>query len=366
MKVALSSKILIKMSTHKCILISGGAGFIGSHVVRRFVERYPDCQIVNLDALTYVGSLENLSDVQNAECYTFEKCDIRDAAAVRRVFEQYRPVGVLHLAAETHVDRSIRAPDAFLNTNVLGTAHLLKAACDLWRGDFSGKRFYHISTDEVYGSLGPTGFFTESTPYNPQSPYSASKAASDHLVRAYGNTYGLPFVISHCSNNYGPKQFPEKLIPLFVHRIQHGKPLPIYGRGDQVRDWLFVADHAAALDCVFHRGENGQTYAIGGDNEWRNLDLVHLLCRLMDEKLGYAPGRSARLIRFVEDRPGHDKRYAIDASKIKRELGWKPVVPFEQGLSQTLDWYLAHEAWVTRIASRVPQPSYIRQPPDAL
>lgn len=339
------------MYRYKCILITGGAGFIGSHVLRRFVKRYPECRIVNLDALTYAGNLENVSDIQNAENYAFERCDIRDVQALQRVFQKHQPDALIHLAAESHVDRSIRDPDAFIATNVVGTAKLLHAARELWQGDFQGKRFYHISTDEVYGSLGPEGYFTESTPYDPQSPYAASKAASDHLVRAYGNTYGLPFVISNCSNNYGPNQFPEKLIPLFIHRIRDEKPLPVYGKGDYTRDWLFVVDHAAAIDCVFHRAADGQTYNIGGHNAWTNIDLIQLLCERMDEKLGRPAGSAARLIEFVEDRPGHDKRYAIDASKIQRELGWKPAVCFEQGLSHTIDWYLDNQAWLARVLS---------------
>jgi len=313
----------------KTILITGGAGFIGSHVVRRFVTNYPDYRILNLDALTYAGNLENLKDIEDAPNYTFLKADITDAEAINGIFAEFQPDGVIHLAAESHVDRSITDPLAFVQTNVIGTANLLNAALQTWRGDFSGKRFYHVSTDEVYGSLGDEGFFLETTPYDPQSPYSASKAASDHLVRAYGNTYGMPFVLTNCSNNYGPNHFPEKLIPLCIHNIQEGKPLPIYGDGKYTRDWLFVKDHARAIDLVFHEGKNAETYNIGGFNEWKNIDLVRLLCQQMDEKLGREKGESEKLITFITDRPGHDRRYAIDATKINGELGWKPSVTFE-------------------------------------
>ncbi len=335
----------------KTILITGGAGFIGSHVVRRFVTNYPDYRILNLDALTYAGNLENLKDIEDAPNYTFLKADITDAEAINGIFAEFQPDGVIHLAAESHVDRSITDPLAFVQTNVIGTANLLNAALQTWRGDFSGKRFYHVSTDEVYGSLGDEGFFLETTPYDPQSPYSASKAASDHLVRAYGNTYGMPFVLTNCSNNYGPNHFPEKLIPLCIHNIQEGKPLPIYGDGKYTRDWLFVKDHARAIDLVFHEGKNAETYNIGGFNEWKNIDLVRLLCQQMDEKLGREKGESEKLITFITDRPGHDRRYAIDATKINGELGWKPSVTFEEGLSETIDWYLQNEEWLRHVTS---------------
>ncbi|MBS1616005.1 MAG: dTDP-glucose 4,6-dehydratase [Bacteroidetes bacterium] len=343
------------------LLITGGAGFIGSHVVRLFVQRYPDYKIVNLDALTYAGNLENLRDIEQAPNYHFVRADIRDAVALKQVFETHRPDGVIHLAAESHVDRSISDPNAFIQTNVMGTANLLNAARAVWNHDVNGKRFYHVSTDEVYGSLGDSGLFMETTPYDPQSPYSASKAASDHLVRAFGNTYHLPFVITNCSNNYGPNQFPEKLIPLFIHNIRNGKPLPVYGDGKYTRDWLFVVDHARAIDLVFHQGKNGETYNIGGFNEWQNIELIRLLCTQMDEKLGRGAGTSAQLISYVRDRPGHDRRYAIDAGKIHRELGWSPSVTFEEGLSQTLDWYLANEEWLSHVTSGAYQDYYEKQ-----
>ncbi len=335
----------------KTLIITGGAGFIGSHVVRLFVNSYPDYRIVNLDALTYAGNLENLKDMEQAPNYHFEKADICDAEAITGLFARYRPDGIIHLAAESHVDRSIQDPNAFIRTNVMGTANLLNAARELWKEDYEGKRFYHVSTDEVYGSLGETGFFLETTPYDPQSPYSASKAASDHLVRAYGNTYGLPFVLTNCSNNYGPNHFPEKLIPLFINNIQNNKPLPVYGDGKYTRDWLYVVDHARAIDKVFHQGKNGETYNIGGFNEWQNIDLVKLLCRQMDEKLGREPGTSDRLISYIKDRPGHDRRYAIDATKLNKELGWSPSVSFEEGLSKTIDWYLENEEWLKNVTS---------------
>ncbi|MBU7569371.1 MAG: dTDP-glucose 4,6-dehydratase, partial [Flavobacterium sp.] len=332
----------------KQILITGGAGFIGSHVVRRFVKKYPDCHIFNLDALTYAGNLENIADIENEPNYTFIKGDIVDADFINDLFAKHQFEGVLHLAAESHVDRSITDPLAFVKTNVIGTMNLLNAFKEKWKGNFEGKRFYHISTDEVYGSLGAEGLFTETTPYDPNSPYSASKASSDHFVRAYGETYGLPYVLTNCSNNYGPNHFPEKLIPLFINNIINNKSLPVYGDGNYTRDWLFVEDHAVAIDLVFHEGKNHETYNIGGFNEWKNIDLVRLLCKIMDSKLGREEGTSEKLITYVKDRPGHDLRYAIDASKINKELGWKPSVTFEQGLERTIDWYLANEAWLKR------------------
>ena len=338
-------------SMSKTLIITGGAGFIGSHVVRLFVNKYPEYKIINLDALTYAGNLENLKDIEHSPNYTFVKADITDADTINAIFQEYRPDGVIHLAAESHVDRSIADPNAFIQTNVMGTANLLNAARMLWKDSFEGKRFYHVSTDEVYGSLGETGFFLETTPYEPQSPYSASKAASDHLVRAYGNTYGLPFVLTNCSNNYGPNHFPEKLIPLFINNICNNKPLPVYGDGKYTRDWLYVIDHARAIDIVFNEGKCCETYNIGGFNEWQNIELVKLLCAKMDEKLGREPGTSEQLISYVKDRPGHDKRYAIDASKINKELGWSPSVTFEEGLSKTIDWYLANEAWLQNVTS---------------
>ncbi len=333
------------------ILITGGAGFIGSHAVRLFVQRYPQYHIVNLDALTYAGNLANLRDVEQAPNYTFVRGDICDAALLDRLFETYRFDAVVHLAAESHVDRSITNPLAFVETNVLGTVNLLNAARKHWAGQEEGKRFYHVSTDEVYGSLGPEGYFTEETPYDPRSPYSASKAASDHFVRAYFHTYGLPVVLSNCSNNYGPYQFPEKLIPLMINNIREGRPLPVYGDGRNVRDWLWVMDHAEAMDAILHRGRIGETYNIGGHNEWANIDLVHLLCDLADELLGRPAGTARQLITFVKDRPGHDRRYAIDASKIRRELGWQPSIPFEEGLRQTIQWYLDNTEWLQQVVS---------------
>lgn len=345
----------------KKILITGGAGFIGSHVVRRFVTQYPETEIVNLDALTYAGNLNNLTDIEDAPNYTFVKGDITDSTFINDLFQEHRFEGVIHLAAESHVDRSITDPVSFVMTNVVGTVNLLNAFKELWKGNFINKRFYHVSTDEVYGSLGETGLFTENTSYDPNSPYSASKASSDHFVRAYGETYGMPYVISNCSNNYGPHHFPEKLIPLFINNIINNKPLPVYGDGNYTRDWLYVIDHAIAIDLAFHQGENAATYNIGGFNEWKNIDLVKLLCQIMDKKLGRAMGASEQLITYVTDRPGHDLRYAIDASKINSELGWKPSVTFEQGLEKTIDWYLQNEEWLAQVTSGAYQEYYNQQ-----
>ena len=345
----------------KNILITGGAGFIGSHVVRRFVKNYPNYNIFNLDALTYAGNLENIKDIEDRSNYKFVKGDILDENFINNLFVQHQFDGVLHIAAESHVDRSISDPLAFVKTNVIGTMNLLNAAKKLWIGKFEGKLFYHISTDEVYGSLGETGLFTETTAYNPNSPYSASKAASDHFVRAYGETYGLPYVITNCSNNYGPNHFPEKLIPLFINNIMEKKPLPVYGDGNYTRDWLFVEDHAVAIDLIFHKGRKHETYNIGGFNEWKNIDLVKLLCAQMDSKLGRKAGESSELITYVKDRPGHDLRYAIDASKINLELGWKPSVTFEEGLERTIDWYLDNEEWLKNVTSGAYQRYYEEQ-----
>ena len=336
---------------HKTILITGGAGFIGSHVVRLFVNKYPGYVIINLDALTYAGNLENLTDVEDASNYIFEKGDITNEQAINDVFEKYPVDGVIHLAAESHVDRSIVNPLAFVRTNVLGTAILLNACRKHWHGRYEGKLFYHVSTDEVYGSLGEQGFFTETTAYDPRSPYSASKASSDHFVMAYHHTYHMPVVMSNCSNNYGSHHFPEKLIPLMINNIRENRPLPVYGKGENIRDWLWVEDHAKAIDVIFHKGKNGEKYNIGGFNEWKNIDLVHLLCSIMDDRLGRPHGTSAQLISYVRDRAGHDLRYAIDATKIKTELGWEPSLQFREGLEKTVDWYLQNEAWVNDVTS---------------
>jgi dTDP-glucose 4,6-dehydratase len=335
----------------KRILITGGAGFIGSHVLRLFVNKYPAYQVFNLDALTYAGNLENVSDIESFANYTFVKGDIADASFVNALFQEHRFEGVIHLAAESHVDRSIADPLAFARTNILGTMVLLNAFKELWQDQWDDKLFYHISTDEVYGTLGAKGLFTEHTSYDPNSPYAASKASSDHFVRAYGETYGMPYVISNCSNNYGPNQFPEKLIPLFINNIISKKALPVYGDGKYTRDWLYVEDHAIAIDLVFHKGKLKETYNIGGFNEWQNIDLIKALCVQMDQKLGREKGESKKLISFVKDRPGHDVRYAIDASKINRELGWSPSVTFEEGLSKTIDWYLENPTWLENIFS---------------
>ena len=344
-------QFLPDMSFEKNILITGGAGFIGSHVVRRFVLNYPGYRIINLDALTYAGNLENLRDIEKSANYAFSHTNLLDTAGLAAAFKEYEVTDVIHLAAESHVDRSILSPLDFVYTNVIGTVNLLEAVKKHWAGQFEGKRFYHISTDEVYGALGDEGLFTETTRYDPHSPYSASKAASDHFVRSYADTFGLPAVISNCSNNYGPYHFPEKLIPLFIQNIISKKPLPVYGDGLYTRDWLYVKDHASAIDLIFHKGKNHDTYNIGGFNEWRNIDLVKLLCRLMDERLGRSVGESEKLITYVKDRPGHDRRYAIDASKINKELGWSPSVTFEEGLAETIDWYLENTEWLANVSS---------------
>ncbi|WNH08624.1 dTDP-glucose 4,6-dehydratase [Thalassobellus suaedae] len=343
------------------ILITGGAGFIGSHVIRLFVEKYPNYNIFNVDALTYAGNLENLNDIESKSNYKFVKGDITDEFFINELFKKHRFDCVIHLAAESHVDRSIQDPLAFVRTNVIGTMILLNAFKNTWKDNFESKLFYHISTDEVYGSLGQTGLFKESTAYDPNSPYSASKASSDHFVRAYGETYGLPYVITNCSNNYGQNQFPEKLIPLFINNIINNKPLPVYGDGNYTRDWLYVIDHARAIDLVFHKGTLGETYNIGGFNEWKNIDLVKLLCKQMDYKLDKPEGTSRKLITYVKDRPGHDLRYAIDASKINKELGWKPSVTFEEGLFLTIDWYLNNENWLKNITTGEYQTYYQKQ-----
>ncbi|MFN4915110.1 MAG: dTDP-glucose 4,6-dehydratase [Sphingomonadales bacterium] len=342
----------------KNLIITGGAGFIGSHVVRLFVNRYPEYNIINLDALTYAGNLENLKDVSAKPNYHFEKADIRDAEAIQALFEKYKPFGVVHLAAESHVDRSISNPIDFVMTNVVGTVNLLNAFKQ--HGDMQKGRFYHVSTDEVYGTLGDEGKFTETTPYSPNSPYSASKAGSDHFVRAYHETYKMPVVISNCSNNYGSHHFPEKLIPLMINNIRHNKPLPVYGKGENVRDWLYVEDHARAIDVIFHQGRNGETYNIGGNNEWKNIDLVKTLCGIMDRKLGRAAGESEKLITYVTDRAGHDFRYAIDASKLMNELGWAPSVAFAEGFEKTVDWYLSNQEWLDHVTSGEYQQYYAK------
>lgn len=335
----------------KKILITGGAGFIGSHVIRLFVNKYADCMIYNLDNLTYAGNLENLKDVENASNYTFLKGDIVDAEYIDKLFKEHQFDSVIHLAAESHVDRSITNPLDFIYTNVVGTVNLLNAAKNIWKDNYEGKLFYHVSTDEVYGSLDDGGFFLETTPYDPQSPYSASKASSDHFVRAYQNTYGIPIVLSNCSNNYGPNQFPEKLIPLFINNILNKKPLPVYGKGENVRDWLYVIDHARAIDVIYHKGKIGETYNIGGFNEWMNIDLIKVLCKTVDRKLNNPDGTSEELITYVTDRAGHDLRYAIDANKIMKELGWEPSLQFEEGIDKTVDWYLENKEWLESVTS---------------
>lgn len=348
----------------KKILITGGAGFIGSHVVRRFVKNYPDYQIVNLDKLTYAGNLENLLDIEDQPNYTFLKADITDAVEINEIFRNGNFDAVIHLAAESHVDRSITDPTAFVMTNVIGTVNLLNAARENWKGDYDKKRFYHVSTDEVYGALGETGMFTETTSYDPHSPYSASKASSDHFVRAYHDTYGIDVVISNCSNNYGSHHFPEKLIPLAINNIKNNKPVPVYGKGENVRDWLWVEDHARAIDVIFHQAKTGETYNIGGHNEWKNIDLIHLLCGIMDEKLGREAGTSAKLITYVTDRAGHDLRYAIDSTKLQQNLDWVPSLQFEEGLAKTVDWYLENEGWLNNVTSGNYQSYYETQYTD--
>jgi dTDP-glucose 4,6-dehydratase len=346
---------------NKTILITGGAGFIGSHLVKLMVNKYPNYKIVNLDKLTYAGNLANLTEVEGKANYEFVKGDIVDADFINQLFANYDFDAVIHLAAESHVDRSIKGPMEFIMTNIVGTTNLLNAAKDSWSNSFSDKLFYHVSTDEVYGSLGDEGMFLETTSYDPRSPYSASKASSDHIVRAYHHTFGMPIVISNCSNNYGSHQFPEKLIPLFINNIQNNKPLPVYGKGENIRDWLWVNDHARAIDVIFHDGRNGETYNIGGHNEWTNIDLIKVMCKVMDEKLGRPEGESERLITYVTDRAGHDMRYAIDATKLKEELGWVPSLQFEEGIRNTIDWYLENEEWLTNITSGDYQNYYKKQ-----
>lgn len=345
----------------KNIIVTGGAGFIGSHVVRLFVNKYPDYNIINLDKLTYAGNLENLTDIEDKPNYRFVKADITNQQQVEELFKQFPVDGIIHLAAESHVDRSITNPLEFIHTNIIGTVTLLHAAKESWKKDFTGKRFYHISTDEVFGSLGKEGFFTEQTPYDPRSPYSASKASSDHLVRAYHNTYGLPVVISNCSNNYGPNQFPEKLIPLAINNIKKNNPIPVYGAGENIRDWLYVEDHARAIDTIYHNGSDGETYTIGGNNEWKNIDLIRLLCKYMDEKLNRPAGTSEKLIKFVTDRAGHDLRYAIDSSRLREDLGWVPSLTFEEGLKKTVDWYIDNETWLSNVVNGEYEKYYQKQ-----
>lgn len=345
----------------KTIIITGGAGFIGSHVVRRFVTQHPHYHIVNLDKLTYAGNLANLRDIEHHTNYQFVKGDIADATFINDLFAKVQPDAIIHLAAESHVDRSIANPTEFVITNVVGTVNLLNAAREQWKGKYEQHRFYHVSTDEVYGALGDTGMFTETTAYDPHSPYSASKASSDHFVRAYHDTYGIDTVISNCSNNYGSHHFPEKLIPLAINNIKNNKPVPVYGKGENVRDWLWVEDHARAIDVIFHKAKAGATYNIGGHNEWKNIDLIQYLCKIMDQKLGRTPGTSAQLITFVTDRAGHDLRYAIDATKLKEELAWEPSLQFEEGLEKTVDWYLANEEWLENVTSGAYKTYYAQQ-----
>jgi len=342
----------------KKILITGAAGFIGSHVARLFVNKYPDYQIYNLDKLTYAGNLENLKDIDKKPNYKFVLGDIVNGEFILDLFKKHQFDGVIHLAAESHVDRSIENPMEFVMTNVIGTVNLLNAANAIWKGNYSGKRFYHVSTDEVYGSLGNEGFFYENTAYDPHSPYSASKASSDHFVRAYQDTYGLPVIISNCSNNYGPNQFPEKLIPLFLNNIRNNKPLPVYGKGENVRDWLYVEDHATAIDVIYHQGADGETFNIGGHNEWKNIDLIKVMCKVMDKKLSREPGTSEKLIAYVTDRAGHDLRYAIDSTKLQNQLGWKPSLQFEEGIEKTIDWYMQNEEWLKNVTTGAYQKYY--------